>query len=119
MTIKKVSKIKTTSTAQTAPEEEKKDSLAHEIEKAGGKLHNLFVQLPHLLGVKRSDVLLMHGQIDDGARIKSLPYWMFIISSCGIATLGLIINSPAVIIGAMLVSPLMAPIIGLGMSVAI
>ena len=48
-----------------------------------------------------------------------MPYWLFIISSCGIATLGLIINSPAVIIGAMLVSPLMSPIIGLGMGIAI
>ncbi|MCB1171370.1 MAG: DUF389 domain-containing protein [Leptospiraceae bacterium] len=101
------------------PEESEKRDLAQELERASGRLHSIFVQLPQFLGVKRSDVLLMHSQIDDGARIKSLPYWMFIISSCGIATLGLIINSPAVIIGAMLVSPLMAPIIGLGMSVAI
>tara|TARA_Y100001937_G_scaffold128849_1_gene208997 strand:- start:47071 stop:48819 length:1749 start_codon:yes stop_codon:yes gene_type:complete len=100
------------------PDPEKRD-LSQELERASGRLHSLFVQLPHLLGVSRSDVLLMHSQIDDGSRIKSLPYWMFVISSCGIATLGLIINSPAVIIGAMLVSPLMAPIIGLGMSVAI
>jgi len=101
------------------PAESEKRDLAQELERAGGRLHSLFVQLPHKLGVSRSDALLMHSQIDDGARVKSLPYWMFVISSCGIATLGLIINSPAVIIGAMLVSPLMAPIIGLGMSVAI
>ena len=108
-------------TGKSAPEpsEPEKRDLAQELERASGRLHNLFVQLPHKLGVSRSDALLMHSQIDDGARIKSLPYWMFVISSCGIATLGLIINSPAVIIGAMLVSPLMAPIIGLGMSVAI
>ncbi|MCB1139944.1 MAG: DUF389 domain-containing protein, partial [Leptospiraceae bacterium] len=112
-------KAKKTEPATQQPEESEKRDLAQELERASGRLHSIFVQLPQFLGVKRSDVLLMHSQIDDGARIKSLPYWMFIISSCGIATLGLIINSPAVIIGAMLVSPLMAPIIGLGMSVAI
>ncbi len=108
-------------TGKSVPEtaESERRDLAQELERAGGRLHSLFVQLPHKLGVSRSDALLMHSQIDDGARVKSLPYWMFVISSCGIATLGLIINSPAVIIGAMLVSPLMAPIIGLGMSVAI
>ncbi|MEQ8351441.1 MAG: DUF389 domain-containing protein [Leptospiraceae bacterium] len=107
------------SKASPEPQETEKRDLAQELERAGGRLHSLFVQLPHMLGVSRSDAILMHSQIDDGSRIKSLPYWMFVISSCGIATLGLIINSPAVIIGAMLVSPLMAPIIGLGMSVAI
>lgn len=46
-------------------------------------------------------------------------YWVCLLSSCGIATLGLAQNSPAVIIGAMLLSPLMAPIIGLGLALAI
>ncbi|MEO8160187.1 MAG: DUF389 domain-containing protein [Arenimonas sp.] len=36
----------------------------------------------------------------------------------GIATTGLLVGSPAVIIGAMLISPLMAPIVRLGLSVA-
>ena len=38
------------------------------------------------------------------------------VLSCGIATLGLLQNSVAVIIGAMLVSPLMGPIVALGFS---
>lgn len=43
-------------------------------------------------------------------------FFVLVILSCTIATLGLIINSPAVIIGAMLVAPLMSPILGLSMA---
>lgn len=85
----------------------------------GQQVHNIFKRLPDSLKIKRADAKLMYQHIDEGARLKSLTYWLFIISSCGIATLGLIINSPAVIIGAMLVSPLMSPIIGLGMGIAV
>ncbi|WP_324262375.1 TIGR00341 family protein [Altererythrobacter sp. H2] len=40
------------------------------------------------------------------------------IMSAGIAILGLILSSPAVVIGAMLIAPLMGPIIGLGFAMA-
>jgi len=40
------------------------------------------------------------------------------IMSAGIAILGLLLSSPAVVIGAMLISPLMGPIIGLGFALA-
>jgi uncharacterized membrane protein len=40
-------------------------------------------------------------------------YLVLIISSCAIATFGLLANSTAVIIGAMIVAPLMLPIRGL------
>lgn len=43
-------------------------------------------------------------------------YFLMVILSTSIATLGLITNSPAVIIGAMLVAPLMSPIIGIGLA---
>jgi uncharacterized hydrophobic protein (TIGR00271 family) len=42
-------------------------------------------------------------------------FFLLVVLSCGIATMGLVTDSPAVIIGAMLVAPLMSPIIGLGM----
>lgn len=45
-------------------------------------------------------------------------YAFMIAMSAGIAILGLLLSSPAVIIGAMLVSPLMGPIVGLGLSLA-
>jgi uncharacterized hydrophobic protein (TIGR00271 family) len=43
-------------------------------------------------------------------------FFLLVILSCSIATMGLVTNSPAVIIGAMLVAPLMSPIIGLGLA---
>lgn len=41
------------------------------------------------------------------------------LMSAGIAVLGLLLSSPAVVIGAMLISPLMGPIMGLGFSLAL
>ena len=47
------------------------------------------------------------------------PRYMFMTAmSGGIAVLGLLLSSPAVVIGAMLLSPLMGPIIGLGFALA-
>ena len=43
-------------------------------------------------------------------------YYLLVILSCTIATFGLITNSVAVIIGAMLVAPLMSPILGLSIA---
>lgn len=43
-------------------------------------------------------------------------YFLLVVLSSVIATLGLLVNSPAIIIGAMLVAPLMSPIIGLGLA---
>ena len=43
-------------------------------------------------------------------------FFLLVILSCSIATLGLITNSAAVIIGAMLLAPLMSPIIGIGLA---
>ncbi|WOK37659.1 DUF389 domain-containing protein [Sphingomonas sp. C3-2] len=45
-------------------------------------------------------------------------YAFMILMSAGIAVLGLLLSSPAVVIGAMLISPLMGPIIGLGFALA-
>jgi uncharacterized hydrophobic protein (TIGR00271 family) len=47
------------------------------------------------------------------------PRYVFMtLMSAGIALLGLLLSSPAVVIGAMLISPLMGPIIGLGFAIA-
>lgn len=48
----------------------------------------------------------------------SSRYAFMVTMSAGIAILGLLLSSPAVIIGAMLISPLMGPIIGLGFALA-
>ena len=52
------------------------------------------------------------------ASLEDVSYWLQILFSAGIATLGLVLNSPAVIIGAMLISPLMGPILAAGLSLA-
>ena len=43
-------------------------------------------------------------------------FFLLVILSCTIATMGLLTNSVAIIIGAMLVAPLMSPILGMGMA---
>jgi uncharacterized hydrophobic protein (TIGR00271 family) len=53
---------------------------------------------------------------DEGALTQG--YVLMCILSAGIATLGLLQSSPAVVIGAMLVSPLMSPIAALGFGFA-
>lgn len=48
------------------------------------------------------------------------PRYVFMtIMSAGIAVLGLLLSSPAVVIGAMLISPLMGPILGFGFALAL
>ncbi len=49
----------------------------------------------------------------------SARYLFMLAMSAGIAVLGLLLSSPAVVIGAMLLSPLMDPIMGLGFALAI
>jgi uncharacterized hydrophobic protein (TIGR00271 family) len=52
------------------------------------------------------------------ADLTSTTYWLGILLSAGIATFGLVENSPAVIIGAMIISPLMGPIMATGLGLA-
>ena len=46
-------------------------------------------------------------------------YFVLIVLSSIIATLGLLLNSPAVVIGAMLVAPLMSPILGFSLGIVL
>ena len=55
-------------------------------------------------------------QISDGVDFHGATLWVLIFAIF-IASLGLNVNSTAVIIGAMLISPLMGPIIGMGLAV--
>ncbi len=54
--------------------------------------------------------------IEKNARFRGASLWILIFAIF-IASLGLNVNSTAVIIGAMLISPLMGPIIGMGLAV--
>ncbi len=53
-----------------------------------------------------------------GETMLTSHYIFMIAMSAGIAVLGLLLSSPAVVIGAMLLSPLMSPIIGSGFAMA-
>src|SRR6516164_2027383 len=60
----------------------------------------------------------VYARIFASADLTYPPYWLEIFFAAGIATLGLVLNSPAVIIGAMLISPLMGPIMAAGLALA-
>lgn len=68
------------------------------------------------VGAERKEEIYL--DISRAATLKDLVYWLQIIFSAGIATLGLVLSSPAVIIGAMLISPLMGPILSGGLALA-
>jgi len=72
-----------------------------------------------LLRVKEENKANIYIQVYRNAELVDLNYWLEVIFSVGIATLGLIINSPAVVIGAMLISPLIGPILASGMAIAL
>jgi uncharacterized hydrophobic protein (TIGR00271 family) len=50
---------------------------------------------------------------------EATAYWLQLVVAMGIATFGLVLNSTAVVIGAMLIAPLMTPIVGLAMGLAV
>ena len=57
-------------------------------------------------------------QISSGVSFRGANLWVLIFAIL-IASLGLNVNSTAVIIGAMLISPLMGPVIGIGLAMGI
>ena len=71
------------------------------------------------LGVERWDRPLIFREAAEAAVDNGLPYWLVLALSGAIATLGLALDSSAVVIGAMLVAPLLGPIMGLSMALAV
>ncbi len=57
-------------------------------------------------------------RVTSGIRIRGANSWILICSAM-LASIGLDVNSSAVIIGAMLISPLMSPILGIGLGYGI
>lgn len=71
----------------------------------------------------RDHVIVQVDQLGVVTRVREDARWgpryvFMTLMSAGIAVLGLLLSSPAVVIGAMLISPLMGPIIGLGFALA-
>ena len=65
-----------------------------------------------------SDFEKTRATISEGVSLRGYNLWILVCSSL-LACIGLDTNSVAVIIGAMLISPLMSPILGVGLSMAI
>ncbi len=57
-------------------------------------------------------------EIEEGVFFRGHNLWLLVLSM-GIACVGLNINSPAAVIGAMLISPLMGPVVGLAFGLSI
>ena len=71
----------------------------------------------NLLGDKEDELHVVE-QVSAGVMFRGTNLWILMFAIL-IASLGLNVNSTAVIIGAMLISPLMGPIIGMGLGVGI
>ena len=67
---------------------------------------------------EKEDLQTVVTNIDNGVVFKGTNLWVLIFAIF-VASLGLNVNSTAVIIGAMLISPLMGPIMGIGLAVGI
>ncbi len=83
------------------------------LEKAAARLQDYFTLNGFLLPQTESEQAIREGVSFRGPNILILVFAIFI------ASLGLNTNSTAVIIGAMLISPLMGPIIGIGLAIGI
>jgi uncharacterized hydrophobic protein (TIGR00271 family) len=70
------------------------------------------------MGIDDEQKLEVYGNLARSATLRDATYWAEIVFAAGIATLGLTLGSPAVIIGAMLISPLMGPIMAAGLALA-
>lgn len=72
----------------------------------------MYRTLPRINLERRGEVQVL---LRDASR-PDFAFFLLVVLSSVIATLGLLVDSPATIIGAMLVAPLMSPIIGLGLA---
>lgn len=84
-----------------------------------GFFESLKEYLPKLLTIRiGTDKEATAERIREGISIKGHTAWILVFSIL-IASIGLNVSSTAVVIGAMLISPLMGPILGIGFSIAV
>lgn len=70
------------------------------------------------LNAEKEELQTVISNIDNGVVFRGTNLWVLIFAIF-VASLGLNVNSTAVIIGAMLISPLMGPIMGMGLGIGI
>lgn len=83
------------------------------------QLFNLFRRIIRLISLDQdlNDFDEIHANIEKDIRFRGTNLWILVFAIL-VASVGLNMNSTAVIIGAMLISPLMGPINGIGYSIA-
>lgn len=94
-----------------------KSTMDHEVKTSGQSVKAYF----HSLLDMRSDMLSydeLHDMMEENTVIRGANMWILMLAIF-IASIGLNVNSTAVIIGAMLISPLMSGILTIGYSLAI
>ncbi|XZN92514.1 MAG: DUF389 domain-containing protein [Microcoleus sp.] len=79
------------------------------------RLSRWFAQNLGVSNLRKEQVYL---DLAHSVTLTDASYWIQVLFAAGIATLGLVLNSPAVIIGAMLISPLMGSILANGLALA-
>ena len=95
---------------------EQKDDVQKEFK---GFFQSLKEYIPQLLNIKTgTDKEATAKIIREGVSIKGQTAWILVFSIL-IASIGLNVSSTAVVIGAMLISPLMGPILGIGFSIGV
>ncbi|MFT4759285.1 MAG: putative hydrophobic protein (TIGR00271 family) [Paraglaciecola sp.] len=101
---------------RATPEEKSKEKIRTGYGELTNGLSDFFRNLADLRpGLDRAGTII---RIRDNREMKGANAWL-LMCSIVVASLGLDLNSPAVIIGAMLISPLMSPILGIGLSFGI
>ncbi len=110
--------------AQQLKEDQKQDQKIEEHKEEVQKEFNDFFQstkefLGELLNIKAgTDKEATAQTIKEGISMKGHTAWILVFSIL-VASIGLNVSSTAVVIGAMLISPLMGPILGIGYSIGI
>lgn len=102
---------------------QQKETQPHESHEMGDLLKLIWKKIVHffqdIIDIKEgSDQIGTITSIMANKEMKGANVWL-LFSAIIVASIGLDTNSPAVIIGGMLISPLMSPILGIGLSVGI
>lgn len=102
-------------TNQTDKDQEQLDDAKEEVKQKASNLYDSVKGFITSLGSVKSDVDFAGApdRVSEGIKFQGFNVWV-LICSIWIASVGLNANSTAVIIGAMLISPLMGPIVGVG-----
>ena len=105
--------------AETIPPEPEQEARAKFLAEVRRRLRELQNRVAERIGVTGRDRVEIVSDMLSRYQEDRVSYWLRITLALGIATLGLVLNSTGVVIGAMLISPLMEPIVALGMGLAI